>query len=181
MIKEQEILETVRIDTLFEKLSALIVRARYKVITAANIAEMYTKYSIGQYIVEDEQQGNSPAEYGKQVLKGLSARLTERFGEGWSVETLKLCRRLFTVYSNSVTNGYPIQNKKDNQRLLVLDSYNGPGPIDGKHKARPKFTLSFSHYIILMRIDNLDARSFYEIECTQQQWSKRQLMRFSDT
>lgn len=28
-----------------------------------------------------------------------------------------------------------------------------------------------------MRVENLDARKFYEIECTQQQWSKRQLSR----
>ena len=37
--------------------------------------------------------------------------------------------------------------------------------------------LSWSHYLILMRIENPDARSFYEIECAQQQWSKRQLSR----
>jgi len=41
----------------------------------------------------------------------------------------------------------------------------------------PTFTLSWSHYLILMRIENPDARSFYEIECTQQQWSVRQLSR----
>ena len=41
----------------------------------------------------------------------------------------------------------------------------------------PTFTLSWSHYLILMRIENPDARSFYEIECTQQQWSVRQLNR----
>ena len=39
------------------------------------------------------------------------------------------------------------------------------------------FTLSWSHYLILMRIDNPDTRSFYEIECTNQQWSVRQLSR----
>ena len=41
----------------------------------------------------------------------------------------------------------------------------------------PQFTLSWSHYLILMRIENPDARSFYEIGCTQQQRSVRQLSR----
>jgi len=41
----------------------------------------------------------------------------------------------------------------------------------------PNFSLSWSHYLLLMRVENLDARKFYEIECTQQQWSKRQLSR----
>lgn len=98
-----------------------MTQARRRVMTSVNIAEVYTKYNIGQYIVEEEQQGNARAEYGKQVLKELSARLTERFGDGWSVESLKLCRRFFMVYSNSVTSGYPIQNKKANQRLPNSD------------------------------------------------------------
>ena len=46
---------------------------------------MLLRFNIGQYIVEDEQQGESRTQYGKQVLQNLSARLTERFGEGWTV------------------------------------------------------------------------------------------------
>ena len=34
----------------------------------------------------------------------------------------------------------------------------------------PRFTLSWSHYLVLMRIENIEARSFYEIEAAQQQW-----------
>ena len=41
----------------------------------------------------------------------------------------------------------------------------------------PRFILSWSHYLILMRIENKEARSFYEIEATQQQWSVKQLKR----
>ena len=102
MAQKNDIQETARMDVLFERISDLIEQARRRVMTSVNIAEVYTKYSIGQYIVEEEQQGNARAEYGKQVLKELSARLTERFGDGWSVESLKLCRRFFMVYSNSV-------------------------------------------------------------------------------
>jgi len=39
------------------------------------------------------------------------------------------------------------------------------------------FNLSWSHYQILMRIDDADARRFYEIEAADQQWSVRQLQR----
>lgn len=38
----------------------------------------------------------------------------------------------------------------------------------------PRFILSWSHYLILMRIKNIEARSFYELECAQQQWSVKQ-------
>ena len=174
---QSEILKAERTDALFERISALIEQARHRVITAANIAEVYTKYEIGRYIVEDEQQNQYRAQYGKQVLKSLSEHLTSRFGDGWSVETLKLCRRFFVVYSNSVTSGYPIQNKKDNQRLPDSDMAQCTGIMEKTPPSSPEFTLSWSHYIILMRVANPDARSFYEIECTQQQWSKRQLSR----
>ena len=46
-----------RIDALFERISTLLEQARQRVATTINIAEVYTKYSIGQYIIEDEQQG----------------------------------------------------------------------------------------------------------------------------
>ena len=171
-----EIQETPRIDALFERISTLIEQARQRVITAINITEVYTKYSIGQYIVDDEQQGKARAEYGKQVLKVLSVRLTERFGEGWSVETLDKCRKFYRVYackeiSSTVLTNLNIVNGVDE---IENESQN----VMGKAIRRlPKFTLSWSHYLILMRIENPDARSFYEIECTQQQWSVRQLSR----
>ena len=175
MAQKTEIQETARIDALFEKVSALINQARKHVATTINVAEVYTKYHIGQYIVEDEQQGKARAEYGKQVLKTLSNRLSARFGNGWSEETLKLCRRFFMVYSNSVNSDYPIQKEIGKQRLsnssAVLTNLN----VVNSHC--PEFSLSWSHYLILMRIENPDARSFYEIECAQQQWSVRQLSR----
>ena len=121
MAQKNEIQETARIDALFEKVSALINQARKHVATTINVAEVYTKYHIGQYIVEDEQQGKARAEYGKQVLKTLSNRLSARFGNGWSEEwseeTLKLCRRFFMVYSNSVNSDYPIQKEIGKQCL----------------------------------------------------------------
>ena len=49
--------------------------------------------------------------------------------------------------------------------------------LDKGHTIDPKFTLSWSHYLVLMRIENPDERSFYEIECHNQNWSVRQLQR----
>ena len=173
MAQKNEIQETTRIDVLFEKVSALINQARKQVATTINVAEVYTKYHIGLYIVEDEQQGKARAEYGKQVLKVLSSRLTERFGDGWSYSNLRQIRQFYLVYGNLTDGVCQIEN--DNQCLsnssAVLTDLN----VVNSHC--PEFSLSWSHYLILMRIANPDARSFYEIECTQQQWSVRQLSR----
>ena len=63
-LKETETNGVSQIDVLFERISGLIEQARQRVVTATNIAEVYTKYYIGQYIVQNEQQGKSRAEYG---------------------------------------------------------------------------------------------------------------------
>ena len=44
-----------------------------------------------------------------------------------------------------------------------------------------QFTLSYSHYLFLMRIDNPDERKFYEIESSQNNWSLRELKRQFDS
>ena len=167
-----------REDTLFERISGLIEQARKRVATTINLAEVYTKYSIGQYIVEDEQQGEYRAQYGKQILRNLSARLTDRFGSGWTVDTLKRCRYFYNIYSSQMKEA-TVLPFLENTTSIQLGQQCCPNSqmAVGSSDKRPSFTLSWSHYLILMRIENPDARSFYEIECTEQQWSVRQLSR----
>ena len=169
-----------REDTLFERISSLIEETRKRIVTTVNVAEVYTKYGIGQYIVEYEQQGEQRAKYGKAVLKNLSIRLTDKYGEGWSVETLDKCRKFYRVFSESGISSTMQTKLKIVNSVDEIDEGSNNIPGNGKQclpNSSPTFTLSWSHYLILMRIENADARRFYEIECTQQQWSVRQLSR----
>lgn len=174
---------SVNTDALFNKVSAIIEEGRKYVSTAINLAEVYSKYQIGMYIVEEEQAGNKRAGYGKQVLLNLSERLTEKYGDGWSVEQLTLIRKFYTVYSNSVNADYEIQNTdleitESAPAKIVNTVYqiqNLPKSIDPS--SMPRFTLSWSHYIVLMRIKNEEERQFYEIEALREHWSVRHLQR----
>lgn len=176
MAKKTEIQDTTRIDALFERISAIIEQGRRHVVTAANIAEVYTKYGVGRYIVEDEQEGKYRAQYGKQVMKAISFRLTERFGKGWSVDTLEKCRTFYYVYSISAT---PSRNSTEQSKEKTVKQSTDiiSATVLRKLENEISFSLSWSHYLILMHIENAEARSFYEIECAQQQWSVRQLSR----
>lgn len=137
-------------NDLYNKIACLLEEARRKVASAVNIAMVYTYFEIGRIIVEDEQNGNSRAEYGKEVLKSLSERLTRKFGKGFSVENLDRMRFFYKTYANSST-------------LLT------------------NFTLSWSHYLFLMRIDNKAERDFYEKEAENSNWSLRELKRQFDS
>ena len=175
-------LEGNRIEALSDRIAQLMAEARNKVAVAVNTAMVYTYYEIGRYIVEDEQEGEYRAQYGKQVLIELSARLTERLGRGWSVENLTLIRKFYLAYSNSVNSVYEIKAEKKIQNTVLeieTNSVNSVCEIQTKKgkQCLPNFTLPWSHYLVLRRVDNLEARSFYEIEARQQQWSVRQLQR----
>ena len=171
-------------DELFTRVSVLIEESRKNIVKAVNTAMVYTYYGVGQYIVEYEQEGKQRAEYGKGVLKRLSERLTDKYGKGWSVETLTNCRKFYSKYGISYTLCTKSQNDKSATLSRKSDSI-GSTPqtklaqteivhsVDEIHK----FTLSWNHYQILMRADNPQARSFYEIEAAKQQWSVRQLQR----
>ena len=63
------------INNLFQKVVDLITQARKRVATTVNIAEVYTKFHIGQYIVEYEQDGSDRAEYGSHLLKNLEKQI----------------------------------------------------------------------------------------------------------
>ena len=164
-----------RIDSLFERISSLIEQARGYVVNSMKIAEVKTRYEVGRYIYEDEQQGERAA-YGEQMLKNLSTRLTERFGADWSYDTLKRCRQFYQAYLHAQIGATPLRQLEECEQTTdnkqVANCGNAVAPIQ-----LPRFILSWSHYLVLMRIENIEARSFYELECAQQQWSVKQLSR----
>ena len=108
MKQDLQIIEA-RANQLADRIEKLVVEARGKVASTANVVMVYTYFEIGRYIVEDEQGGEARAEYGKGVLKGVSQRLTQRLGKGWSVENLTSMRKFYVLYSKNVTSGYEIQ------------------------------------------------------------------------
>ena len=170
-----EIIEDKRFEVLYDNIASLIEKAQTHVRSVVNTAMVYTYYGVGYYIVEYEQEGNYRASYGKQVLKKLSERLTATFHSGWSVEHLKLNRKFYQVYSKKVNTVYPIQENDKSQLIKPIEK-NGEVMIDIPSPTFPN-TISWSHYVQLIRIKNDEERRFYEIECDAQQWSVRELQR----
>ena len=164
-----------RTDTLFKRISELIEQSRRFAVNAVNVAEVRTRFEVGRYIFEDEQRGER-ATYGQQVLKNLSARLMEHYGNDWSYDTLKRCRFFYQAYTSTAIGATVLPQLKETTRLPEREEPTNWGN-DVATIQTPRFTLSWSHYLILMRIENEEARSFYEIEATQQQWSVKQLKR----
>ncbi|WP_248902654.1 YhcG family protein [Flavobacterium sp. K5-23] len=146
----------------------------------------YTYFEIGRMIVEEEQNGNERAAYGKQILKGLSADLTKEFGKGFSMRNLEQIRKFYKIYSISSTVSTILQNQipqtvsaelKDQIPQSLTAEFN---TFDFE-SFRSFFRLTWSHYTFLMRIDNEKERRFYEIESEKYNWSVRELKRQYDS
>ena len=148
-----------------ESVSTVLTQARKAAKTAVNLSMVYAYFEIGRMIIEEEQHGQDRAAYGKQILKALSDYLTKIHGKGFSPENLKLMRRFYTVYSHDQIG-----------ETVFTQFENLPAVSTGR-----QFFLSWSHYLKLMRISNVDERHFYEIESVKNDWSLSELKRQYDS
>jgi predicted nuclease of restriction endonuclease-like (RecB) superfamily len=170
-------------DALFDRIVTILEEARGNVVRAVNTGMVTAYWLIGREIVEEIQGGEERAEYGKKVIKDLSARLTERYGKGFSVANLKSFRQFYQVYADCERAiGYPRGSQlADDTKRGDLNSDSVPAGIGyptGSQLARGFLPeLSWSHYRALMRVEDPAARAFYEREAAQCGWSKVQLER----
>lgn len=160
----------IAIDDNFKKICIdsieLVKYARNLVIKKVNIIHLMTYYTIGMWIVEEYQKGENRAEYGKKLLNVLSNELTREFGKGYSVDTLENCRRFYIAYKDRISEPMVRKSMIEKSETAVRELIENP-----------PFSLDWSHYLILSRIENDNERSFYEIESKNENWSKRDLQR----
>lgn len=136
------------IINMYNEISDIIANNKTKMIYQINNTLVETNFMIGKVIVENEQNGNIRAEYGKDILNKLSKKLTNKFGSGYSRSGLQNMR-------------------------LFYDKYKNCQPLAGN--------LNWSHYCYLIYIEDDDERRFYENECINSKWSKRELKRQIDS
>lgn len=110
---------------------------------------MRRNWLLGQLITEEELRGENRAQYGLDIIKGLSKRLTAKYGKG---------------FSKSYLYSY-VQFYKTHPSIFQT-------PFGKSAKL-----LSWTHYFILTQELNPDARAWYEEEAASQGWSYRTLQR----
>lgn len=105
---------------------------------------MYDHWYVGKRIKEDVLY-NQRAEYGKQVLKNLSARLTEKYGSGWGYDKLQHCVRAAYTFS---------------EEEIVYAT---------------RTQLNWTHLRTLMSVKDPLERQFYAHMCSMERWDTRTL------
>ena len=163
-------------SVLLDGIRSLILSARRSAARGVNLLQVYTNYEIGRRIVEQEQRGADRAEYGKQVLKELAERLSAEFGSGFSRSNLEYMRRFYLAYPNQHEQISQTSSGEFRVPFSPFSISQTPSGISGGAGLERPFTLSWSHYVFLLGLEE-QQRSFYEIEASQQGWTLRELKR----
>ncbi|MCL2223107.1 MAG: PDDEXK nuclease domain-containing protein [Oscillospiraceae bacterium] len=170
----------------YQQVADLLIAARKHAKKQVDTTIAVTYFEIGRMIFDREQQGQKRAQYGKKLIEGLSDYLTDKIGKGFSVVNLKNMRKFYQVYSLSIGQTLSAQLEKSPKQQLSpanseLENHYALSSVFAHGEKRQTlsalFKLGWSHYQTLMRLENVDARSFYEIEAANQQWSVRELQR----
>lgn len=147
--KPNSMLAYVRTDDVLGDLQNIIDTARQKAYQAVNVALLQRNWLIGKRIAEELLQGDDRAEYGARVMKSLSKDLTRLYGKGFDYSSLYKFSRFYKWFPE------------------ILDS------VSPKSQA----LLTWTHYRVLLQVEDAKARDWYCKEAAEQTWSVRTLQR----
>lgn len=144
---------------LYTQIRNIVLRARDRAYQSVNVIMVEAYWNVGRLIVEKEQGGKKRATYGETILADLSGRLTKEFGRGFDERNLRNMRAFYQAF--------PIWNalRSKSAKLQKRDSL--------------RTELSWTHYRLLLRVENKQARGWYMRETANEHWSTRQLERQS--
>ena len=110
---------------------------------------------------------NTYFEIGKRIV------LAEQKGEKRAEYGKQLLKTLSDELTKEFGKGYSVTNLKNMRKFYIA--------FQNRQTVSNDFKLSYSHYIFLSKIDNIEERNFYEIESIKNNWSLRELKRQFDS
>lgn len=159
-------------EPLYREIRAVLESARAGAYRAVNAAMVQAYWQVGRLIVEHEQKGRRRAGYGEAVIATLAQRLTRDLGRGFDERNL--------WYMRSFHLAFPILNAP---RSELPDPTKGNAARDERQTltrrlpATLRAELSWTHYRLLLGVEDPEARQWYMREAADQNWSTRQLDR----
>ncbi|MGR3792088.1 PDDEXK nuclease domain-containing protein [Flavobacterium sp. TN-1] len=130
-----------------QEIKQILSQARQKTYQAINTAMVEAYWNIGRKIVEEEQNGKERAQYGKEIIKTISIELTREFGKGFSERNIRKYRQFYQTFPEIEI--WPTLSAK----------------------------LNWSHFELIMRVQDEKARMYYLKEASENTWSVRTLDR----
>jgi predicted nuclease of restriction endonuclease-like (RecB) superfamily len=159
---------------LLSRIAEILREARTKVVREINKVQILAYWEIGREVVEFEQKGKLRGDYGEQLIERLSRDMTQKFGRGFSPTNLKMMRLFYQSFPIRQTLS---DESLESQKSKTLSGKSKISIIPRTPSVKFEPMLSWSHYCELLKVEEPLARSFYEQETIQNNWSVRELKR----
>ena len=155
----------------YNSIRNILLQAREQISYTVNVAMVQAYWHIGKNIIEEEQAGKRRAEYGQKLIEALSKKLSKEFGKGFDPSNLMRMRQFYLLFPKSATLRHQSGKKSTLRRSGTK--------IAGKQQilAALRRELSWTHYKLLLRVENSGAREWYMNESADCGWSTRALER----
>ena len=164
--------------SLYKEIKGILTEARQATYRSVNFVMVVAYWEIGKRIINHEQAGNIKAGYGKNILQELSKKLTADFGQGFSVKSLENFRKFYITFSDAQISSAlrrKLPGAKNQKSYALRRKLNDETKPTIHHALRAE--LGWTHYRLLMRVENVQARDYYLTEAIAQNWSTRALER----
>jgi predicted nuclease of restriction endonuclease-like (RecB) superfamily len=162
---------------LVDSIKTVDLQLRQQASRAVNLGLTYRNWLIGFHIAEFELKGTDRAQYGEKLLTRLSERLTEQKISNCNKRELYRYIQFYTLYPG-IVGTLPPQLKQLLPSTGKVSAKTGtPSPQLAIDPAKLANSLSYSHFDLLVEIDDPLKRAFYEVECIRGNWSVRELRR----
>lgn len=173
------------LDSLSQSIRQLHEHLAAKAKHAINISLTLRNWLIGFYIAEYQLHGADRAKYGEKVVVTLAQKL--KGISNCSRQELYKYILFYKLYPQIVGTVYrqlpehliqlfPLPIVGTLSRQLNQKDYSSDNLVS-KYYTELLFLLSYSHFDLLIDVENSTARSFYETECIRGCWSVRELKR----
>jgi hypothetical protein len=111
------------------QIRTVLESARANIAKEINNTMLITYWEIGHIIVEQEQDGELKAKYGKRLLSELSKRLTRDLGRGFSRSNLYNMREFYSQYpisqtlSGKLSWSHYLDRRETNEKIIIHITY----------------------------------------------------------
>ena len=153
MERNNSVVKYINTGNVLQDMRSIIEAARANAYQAVNLELVRRNWLLGKRIAEEELKGKTRAEYGLEIIRKLSKDLTDEFGKGFDRTNLYSFLKFYKYF---------------------------PEIVDTACQLSPA-VLSWSHYRVLLHVDNEQARKWYEQEALNQTWAVRTLKRNIET
>jgi predicted nuclease of restriction endonuclease-like (RecB) superfamily len=175
----------IKSDNLLQDAQYIIETAQTFAYKAVNIAMLQRNWLLGKRISEEELQGKNRAKYGAEIIKSLSVELTQIYGNGFTKTNLYHYTEFYKAFpdifhalrgNSSDKIFHAVRGKSSKKKLDAATLKSENNNLDAV-RLKSFSLLTWTHYRILLQVEDTDARNWYMREAAEQTWNTRTLQR----